>query len=229
MSFLLDFFFPRRCLGCGRLGSYFCKDCQLIHLPPDWPICPHCGERSVLGITHLSCRRHDQLDGLSVLFRYHGLMKKTIKELKYRLVTDLAAEFTGQCFARWQAGEGDLFPVLDRSWTLVPVPLHPRRERERGFNQAALIGERLAFLEGWEYDTSLVRLRRTIPQSSLEGKKEKLVNISGAFALVEDIKIKGKKIILFDDIWTSGSTLQEGCRVLKKAGAAKVWGLALAR
>jgi len=117
-----------------------------------------------------------------------------------------------------------------KSSILIPVPLHSRRQRWRGFNQAELLGKILAEKFNWQVRTDiLVRHKHTKPQVDLKGKERKN-NIRGAFKITPKAKIKNlKKVWLFDDVWTTGSTLRECGQVLKRAGVRKVWGLTLAR
>jgi len=112
---------------------------------------------------------------------------------------------------------------------LVPVPLHSRRLRERGYNQSALLARELAKLSGVPLsDGSLVRQRHTTPQARTSSLSERRENVSGAFSC-RDGRLRGKRVLLIDDVSTSGATLDACARALKQVGAASVWGLALAR
>ena len=112
---------------------------------------------------------------------------------------------------------------------ILPVPLHVKRLRQRGFNQAILLGE--IFAQRWELSLSrnnLKRIRWTEPQVNL-GATERAANVKGAFAVASVKEISGKRIFLIDDVYTTGSTAKECCRVLMKAGAAEVAVLTVAR
>lgn len=228
MVALADLLFPPRCVGCGRSGRYFCDPCWAGVRHAVQTICPQCGRPSAAGLAHARCRKKYGLDGVCFLFAYEELIKKTVKKLKYRRVTKLVEELAGRLkpadFAH---------PILDKQWTLVPVPLHRRRENERGFNQAALLGEALASRFSWEFIPDLlVRTRWTRPQAYLK-KAKRLKNMAGAFAIRPRHPIIlsscHPNILLFDDIWTTGATLRECGKVVKKAGAETVWALTLAR
>jgi len=130
---------------------------------------------------------------------------------------------------------------LETKPIIIPVPLHKLRENWRGFNQAALLGKEFAKRFGFKFsDKILERIKDTRPQVELRGKKRR-ENIKGVFALSEKIHPRGEKILhpggvlrnrnflLVDDVWTTGSTLRECAKVLKKAGAGKIWALTLAR
>lgn len=142
-------------------------------------------------------------------------------------------------------GEGNLtfLKFLQTSPIIIPVPLHKFRENWRGFNQATLLGREFSRRFGFKFsDKILERIRETKPQVELKGKKRR-ENIKRAFSLNEKIHprgerslhpggvklFKGKNFLLIDDVWTTGSTLRECGKVLKKAGAGKVWALTLAR
>lgn len=228
---LLDFLFPRRCLGCGKWGKYFCSQClNLILLGPQ-RICPVCTKLAVGGLTHPSCSRPWGLDGLTSIFTYQGLMEKAIKRLKYRFVSDLAEDLV-ELFLSF-CGEDKFFSHFCQRENVyfLPVPLHSRRKRWRGFNQAELLGKMIANNLDLPFLPDLLkRIKNTKPQTKLK-EEERRKNIRGAFKIRSNYKLSiiNSKLILFDDVWTTGSTLRECGQVLKRAGAKEVWGLTLAR
>lgn len=122
-------------------------------------------------------------------------------------------------------------PTFDPSSSLfTAVPLAPQRLKQRGFNQALLLAEALGKLLSISVDANtLVRTRETKPQVECETPKERQENIAGAFAVRENTNLKGKTILLVDDVYTSGATMNECARVLRRAGAHTVWGVAVAR
>lgn len=218
---LLDFLFPKRCVSCGNLGSYICRDCYSKIEFIDRPVCPVCERQAIGGRTHPGCKKSGGLDGLVVASRYRGPIREAIKQLKYRFSYDLADLLidllTGQI---WRFD-------LPGSYILVPVPLHLKRKNWRGFNQAELLAGKMAKKFKVEYLEILVRSRETKPQVGLM-KEERIDNVRSAFAVVNKNLILGKNIILVDDVFTSGSTMREACKVLKKAGAGEVWAMAVA-
>lgn len=227
---MVDFVFPRRCVGCRREGNYFCAACLEKGERRRFLVCPYCGRRSALGVTHAGCERQFGLDGLVSVLAYRGEVRRAVKKLKYRLVADLAGELAVLMVGLM--GKGDFFPKFDTSWVLMPVPLHPKRERWRGFNQARVLGRRVAEKEGWVFENGILkREKETKPQAELKSRKERWLNVYGAFGVdpEAEFRILGSKLIVFDDVWTTGLTIKECARVLKRKGAAKVWGLTLAR
>jgi ComF family protein len=225
---LVDFVFPRWCVGCGKKGVYFCPQCLKSIGRLERSICPECLKASIWGKTHASCLGRFSLDGLVTVFGYRGIVRKAVKKLKYRLVTDLVQELNSLVERRIKEGQGKRWRKFGAGWTLVPVPLHPRRKRWRGFNQAEVLGKRLAGRRGWQFEADLlVRQKPTKPQAEMKDKKRRRANVRGVFRL--DRKLSGADFIVFDDVWTTGSTIKECGQLLKRAGARKVWGLTVAR
>ena len=222
---LTDILFPRRCLGCGRHGAYFCSQCLNFVLLKDERICPMCGQPAIGGLTHPGCQQPWGLDGLTSVFAYRGVVQKAIKKLKYRFVTDLASDLV-ELFLSF-CGEDKMFYQLcrEKNVALVPIPLYHRRQRWRGFNQTELLGKMIA--ENLEINflpDFLIRRKATRPQVGL-GKELRHQNIRGAFAINKNFLLRQKfvgqtKFLLFDDVWTSGATLREAAKVLKRNGAA---------
>lgn len=228
---LLDLLFPKRCLGCGKWGNYFCQDCLKSCLPLEKQICPVCRKSSISNKAHAKCQTRYSLDGLTSIFPYQGLIKKAVTKLKYKFITDLAQELMATMIHIIVVEKDFAFLGRLKPGILVPVPLHPRRERQRGFNQAELLGRPLAKELGWQVQTDLLKRHQyTKPQVRLQGKARRQ-NIKGAFQVNQNFRSMAfcSKLIVFDDVWTTGSTLRECGSVLKRAGAKKVWGLTLAR
>jgi len=228
---LLDFIFPRRCLGCGWQGQYFCQDCRNLIKPIERQICPVCQKPSISGTTHFRCQTRYSLNGLVSVFAYEGAVRSAITKLKYKFVTDLAEELIDLTVGNLKSQDNSSF-IIHNSFTLIPVPLHWRRKRQRGFNQAELLGQKLAERFSWQFQANVLsRIRYTRPQVELKSK-DRRENIRGAFIVnskCPHFSLLASPLLVFDDVWTTGSTLKECALVLKKAGAGKVWGLTLAR
>jgi ComF family protein len=223
--YLLDFLFPKTCLNCGRSGKYICELCiKKVDAPNT--VCPECLKPAIDGMTHTKCLRPWGLDGLVSMWCYGGVVRKAILALKYRFAAEIAKELS---FYTSQAIRNS--SILNRkSLILVPVPLYWYRKNWRGFNQAEEIGKNIAKVLGWGFEPELlIRKRLRVPQTALN-RKERLANVQGVFAVSRNIDISVyRDIVLFDDVWTTGSTLKEATKALKKVGAEKVWGLTLAR
>lgn len=226
---LLDFFLPRFCLFCGAPAAWgaesmICADCesqiQWIHSP----LCPCCGVPfKGAGPDHLcsDCQQHPPpfRRARAVAF-YEGPVLEAIHRLKYqrrmvyaRPMKSWLATALGQELAQ----TADL---------IVPVPLHPRRVRSRGFNQALLLAQ--AFPERPLARDVLIRRRWTAPQVGLSGRA-RAENVRRAFAVTHPEAVAGKNILLIDDVYTTGATVRECARVLLKARANQVEVLTVAR
>lgn len=162
------------------------------------------------------------IDGIRSPFCFDGAVRQAIHQLKYRNVKALAAplaQMMGEFLVK------NPLPVE----VVVPVPLHPRRLRERGYNQASLLARELAKLGSMPLvEGMLVRLHDTPAQTRTQSAKERQSNVARAFSC-RGRELEGKRILLIDDVCTSGATLDACARAVKAAGAASVWGLTLAR
>lgn len=216
---LLDLLFPRNCLGCRQPGGYFC---------------PKCAKTTKEASPIIQVNQPDSsLEGLVSLFDYDGIIKEAIHRLKYRYVTDLWGEFFGIIGKRMDKKEEELgwfFKFIKEKPLVVPVPLHWYKQNVRGFNQASLLGNSLAQKFKLPFSEKvLVRKKFTVSQTQLKGK-EREKNVKNAFATPSTIILNtNPNILLVDDVWTTGSTMESAARVLRKAGAKKVWGLTIAR
>ena len=219
----LDFLFPRRCVGCSREGDLLCYSCrqQLPKIMP--PLCPRCGRTQSSGILCPSCVAwRAEIDSIRSPFRFEGLIREAIHQLKYRNLRALAVPLA-------QLLHDYLVASPVHGEVLVPVPLHPKRLRERGYNQSSLLTRELGKLINLPVvDDCLIRQKYAPPQARTSNVDERLSNVAGAFTC-RDQRLKGKQILLVDDVSTSGATLDACAGALKAAGAASVRGLVLAR
>ncbi len=218
----LDLLFPRWCIGCGREGDYICGSCRRmlsVILPP---ICPGCGRPQSQGELCPGCADGPaEIDGIRSPFLFDGVIRRAIHELKYRNLRALATPLAELIHDYLMEN-----PVPGN--VLVPVPLHRKRYRERGYNQTALLARELGRLGGLPVvDDCLVRHSYALPQARSASVGERHDNVADAFAC-RDGQLQGKEVILVDDVSTSGATLNTCAGVLKSAGAAAVWGLVIA-
>ena len=200
----LDVLFPVRCVGCGRSGAYICAAClaEAKRPPPSPP--PESGP----------------LADVLTPFAYEGVVRTAVQHLKYRGLRSLAPEM-----ARPMARE--LAVAVPPPFTLVPVPLHPTRLRERGFNQAELLAREIArVLDAPLAPAALRRVENTPPQVRTATAAERLRNVRAAFAASQPPR--GGTLVLVDDVTTTGATLSSAAHALLSAGASRVYGLAFA-
>jgi ComF family protein len=220
---LLDFIFPKRCVGCGKIGKYFCAVCRAGIRPilSNEQICPMCGRLAFEGVTHPYCRTRYCLDGLTSFFHYDGTARKAIKSIKYRFVFDLTAEFIS------------LLPEssLPKPSLVIPIPLHPARYRTRGFNQAEKLGQMLACRLNVAMKTDILRrITETPPQVEMKHKKKRLENMKNVFSVHNSsFTIPNSRVLLFDDVFTTGATMRSAASALKHVGTKCVWAVSMAR
>lgn len=229
---ILDLILPKKCVGCNKIGSYLCLNCKEEILQTNL-VCPICERMAVGGITHPLCRGRLSLDGLWSLGVYQNPLKRAIQKLKYKYVRELGDELVILLINYWARCSPLLLDQIKRDsgkgWLVIPVPLHWQRQNWRGFNQSSLLAKSLAKRLGLEYKEVLKRVKNTKSQVKLDSFARRQ-NIKNAFLLVDKKEdLSSKSVILVDDVWTTGATLRECCRELKKARAKKVWALTLAR
>jgi len=203
----LDLLFPPRCYICSRLGSYFHPRCfsyldSLPFIPPS---------------------ASDQ--GRLSLFKYHGPIRRAITDLKYSFVSHLVPDFSSLVCHKLKTN----FPNLLKYWqkfhySFVPIPLHSRRQRFRGFNQSALLASRLASDLKLGYSRALLRSRPTSPQAQLS-RSERLKNLGQPFCLNPTSPLP-QNIILFDDVYTTGATITAATKILPTSTSFFVFTLA---
>ncbi len=229
---ILDIVFPKRCLGCGKGGKYFCQRCTSIIrvIERNEAICPVCERPAIGGATHPRCRTRYGLDGLTSFFHYDGSIRKAVKALKYRYVYDLAQEFTTLIPSSSFVDLTKLLSTKPLSSFLIPIPLHPTRLRERGYNQAEILGALIAQQLQIPMRTDLLyRVRKTTPQVEVKKREERLKNMEKVFAANNVAMKQWNNVFLFDDVFTTGATMRSAANVLKRSGTQFVWGVTMAR
>ena len=221
-SSVLDLLFPLRCLGCGRDGSLLCPACCQSLPRIKQPYCQRCGTPLTEGNLCPACISYPlSIDGIRSVFLFGGTVRQAIHQFKYRHIKAMAAPL-GRLLADYLR----TYPLLGD--VLMPVPLHPRRLRERGYNQAALLAKETGRLMGLPVDeVTLLRQRDTITQAKTANAAERRLNVEDAFTCRKELS--GERVLLIDDVCTTGATLDACAVALKTAGAGSVWGLTIAR
>lgn len=228
---VLDLIFPKKCVGCRKFGSYICPSCFAGISFDTQLICTICNKPSIDGKTHPVCLGKYTLDGTFAAVAYKGVIRKLLYQLKYQpYLTDLIPELADLCYESFVQDE--LFiSLLKQNPIFVPIPLFSKRLRKRGYNQAELLSKALGNKFDLEVQPLLKRVKETKPQYGLK-REERHVNMQDAFALKDKgLRINDKKdvAILVDDVLTTGSTMLEAAKILKRCGFREVWGLALAK
>jgi ComF family protein len=223
---LLDLVFPKTCLGCGSSGSYICPDC-LAKVRTAQPICPYCERASIDGVTHIRCQKKLGIDGLISIWEYEGVIRKAILALKYKYATLIGQELSN-CFLSAAKSQSTKY-LLHVNASLVPIPIFWLRQNVRGFNQSIEVGKIVSESLSLKFIPDLlIKKQPTVPQAELSGNMRRQ-NLRGVFSLNTKYPTLDAEYIIFDDVFTTGSTVCEAAKVLKRAGAKKVWGLTIAR
>ena len=222
-SKLLDWLYPPTCIACRTLialndppprDMLLCRKCQTLFEPISSPICKNCGIPTEYDVERcVSCfGKTFHFASNRAVFVYDDLMRDLLHDLKFRQKKQIA-----ESLGKLWAVHTDIPPDV----ILVPLPLHPKKQRERGFNQAEVLTRRLSQRLGIPIENTLVRLLDTPPQSGLHPRM-RIENVAGAFGIAPGVSVQGKSYIIIDDIYTTGASLNECAKVLKDAGAAEV-------
>lgn len=238
-NFLLNLFFPKFCLGCQKEGAYLCDDCKETldinqfnyclcdrnpsTLPPNKELgkCPKCQDKKLSGLY------------FALPYKEKQLTKKIIHQFKYQpYLKDMAKTLASLIIEHLILSGKNTDEIWENS-ILIPVPLDKKKFRIRGYNQSEELAKELSkILKIPVVLDCLIKTKSTKPQMELN-KIEREKNLLGAFEIKcvkSDLThFKNKKIFLVDDVYTTGSTMQECAKILKQSGAKSVWGICIAR
>jgi len=234
-EFLLDLFFPKFCLGCQKEGIYLCDDCRAlldiseynyclcdkkpIRLPPEQKSgkCNKCQDKKLSGLF------------FALPYKEKALTRKLIYQFKYQpYLKDLAKTLANILVEHFVISGKNTDEIWENS-ILVPVPLDKKKLKIRGYNQSEELAKELSkVLQVPVIPDILIKIKSTKPQMELS-KEQREKNLEGVFAIKNPEKFSEKKIFLVDDVYTTGSTMQECAKILKNAGAKQVWGITIAR
>lgn len=218
---VLDFIFPPRCLGCKKRGKWLCVDCVSHFARVQQPVCRICGNATAGTVLCSYCYKTPlRIDGIRAPHYFEGILRETIHRFKYQHATHLAQPLAEVLVAYLQAH-------LIEFAMLVPVPLHGLRFKQRGYNQSELLATELGAALGVPVVNALIRVKETKSQMNLPAGERK-ANVRGAF-VCQDESVSGKKVLLIDDVCTTGATLEACSIALRQSKTASVWGLCAAR
>jgi ComF family protein len=207
-SLFLDLLYPPRCGGCDRRGTLLCEDCY-----------------SQVEVPYLDARV-EGIEAVGSAGTLKGPLREAIHKLKYQGDAPLAkplARLLSEALSHddpWAALDGNP-PVI------MPVPLHRRKERARGYNQSLLLARQLAGITGWPMQDGLVRVKETQPQVGLSAEARQR-NVAGAFVWEGD-NLTNSPVLLVDDVCTTGATLSQCAAALKAAGVGQIFAVTVAK
>lgn len=230
---LAPLLFPQRCVHCRKqFGSYVCDECFAKISFCTKQYCPavSCGKPSLHGLVHTRCEKSSALDGHIAIAQYDGVIKSMLEFYKRRGVYKLEPILV-RAMERYLIDEIEE-PIWEAHAMQPPmvtcVPMYWIEQRFKGYNTAQRVADIVAGIFSYKTDYSLIRKAGpTLPQKDLT-RHERLKNLKGAFAFTSSEQ-SPRFVLLIDDVWTTGATLQECAKVLKQTGAETVWGITLAR
>ena len=234
-KFLAELFFPSFCLGCQKEGTYLCQDCTstLEISQYNYCLCNKNPLRLPPAGTNGKCQRcqNKKLSGLyfSLPYKEKFLTRKLIYQFKYQpYIKSLAKNLAGILIEHFIITSKNTDQIWQDSF-LVPVPMERKKLKRRGYNQAEELAKELAkTLKIPVISNNLIKIKVTLPQIKLSAK-DRQENQKNAFLVKTPAELKNKKIFLVDDVYTTGSTMEECANVLRTSGVKQVWGISIAR
>lgn len=214
---LLSVIAPHECIACGAEGQPLCGDC-LAEAEIKPASCFHCGKYNPRGATCKSCQSQTKLAGVTVAKYYDGSVRELIKQLKYSHNLAAAKVFGGAMAPLLVASDFDV---------VAAIPAAPSRYRKRGYHQAELIACDVARRLGLPYRGLLGRLQ--VERQVGASRQERFHQVKDSFVTKRPELIKGQRVLLIDDVLTTGATLSEAAETLSKAGAKSVWAAVAAK
>ncbi len=220
----LEALFPRFCLGCHAEGTLWCASCDSVWWPsPLEARCPFCEKEETR--TCDRCQSETFLDGLSVFASYaNPVVREAILQWKY--IGDRAVE---SVIESWLMRAASRLTPKRTDAVFAPVPLHIRKRRARGFDQSGMLADWCGQLFSRPVFDLLMRTRMTAPQAKQQQGERKLGELDHIFVMSSSVHDVPRVVVLCDDVFTSGATMDAAAKCLKEAGVEWVWGLVLAK
>lgn len=214
---LITTLLPTYCIGCDKEGDLICDDCKL-QMGRRTPSCFYCNKLSDFGRSCPACYKRTGLAGVGAAYRYENLIETMIRRLKYQNAREVSKVLATGMSAAFDSSRFDL---------ICFVASDGRRQRKRGYNQARLLARELARMSGLTLVDALGRSSHT-GQIGLN-RAQRFEAVKGDFYIKRPSAIRGQRVLLVDDVCTTGATLSECARVLRSAGARSVWGVVAAK
>ena len=218
---VLDAVFPHKCV-CGKWGVLLCDECRVQVRVDKTGLCPICKRISEYGRTCPSCRYKSNLTGVMILGPHKGILKDLIWKYKYKFISDLSVPIAGMVTDRF----GDF--LREKRFQITFAPISSARLRWRGFNQAELLAREVAKTLSLQCEETLYKEDSVMSQVG-HTRRERLLNLKDKIRYIGPTEFDNKKILIIDDVYTTGATLEECAKALRGAGYREVWGLVLSR
>jgi len=201
---ILDILLPKKCIGCKKEGQYICKNCEIF-------------------LSEVEPYEAELTPGVVSVWEYEGIIEKAILKIKYNGCHDIINELVDKAFEKIELN-------LSADTYITYVPMYKKRERERGFNQAELTARKV----GEKTERPVIKFLKKIKDNRTQvglDPKERLENVKDAFQLSvkPSLTETPSSVLLVDDVYTTGATMRECTRVLRKAGVKNVYGFTIAR
>jgi len=225
---LLNYFFPRLCIGCNTPGVYICATCSKRIGECSTQKCYKCHKPSPYGLVHWGCKTHSSLLGVFSLFLYRGVGGRVIKYAKYRRQQEVVSDLFS-CISHTTQSQLYDFIVYSKPNVFIPVPLHKNTLNMRGFNQSARFSQNITQLFGVPTASIFEKLSEREPQSKMS-QSMRVKNVRGAYRINprNTTLLKEKTVCIVDDVITTGATLEDLLRLLRPLSK-RVFGITLLR
>jgi len=220
VNFCLDLIFPKRCI-CGMWDTVLCPNCIKKIACNKTQTCPICKKISKNGKVCSTCRPKTTLTGVMIFGEHEGILKKLIWRYKYEFIRDLSEPLASLVCTKFGSF------LSSKRFLITFVPISKRRLRFRGYNQSELLARDIAAKLNLAEKALLKRTGRGKPQVGLT-RAERIRNLKNQIQAF-DTDISNKKVLVVDDVYTSGTTLDECAKVLREKGYKEIWGLVLSR
>jgi ComF family protein len=224
-SLAIEALFPRFCLGCRLEGTLWCSTCSSTWWPVPVKIgCPFCRKGSSQFVCS-KCKSESFLDGLSVFAHYgNPVVRGAIFHWKY-----IGDKSVGDILFRWLVRAAPALQSQFENPSFTPVPLHVFKRRERGFDQAGVLADWCGEIYNRPVYDLLIRVHQTKSQAQKSHEVRKLGELDGLFKINPSVGKLPEEVVLCDDVFTSGATMDAAARCLKENGVKKVWGFVIAK
>lgn len=220
-DFFLDLIFPKKCV-CGKWDTLLCDSCKAKINYKSSQTCPLCRKLSANGKTCPACRHKTALTGVMIFGSHETVLKKLIWNYKYELIKALSVPLSEMLVMKFGSELKRKKPVV------TFVPLSKNRMNWRGFNQSELLAKEVSSKLELELQPLLKRVGKGKTQVGLR-RRERIKNLKGRIEPLAGIAADNKKVVIVDDVYTSGATLEECARVLRKKGFREIYGLVISR